>query len=163
MIQINARMAGLAGLAMVIVTAFLMGAGPNTPKKADVDGLQYRGTLLVQMRVSDLDRAVKFYQEILGFEVRLRSDSLQWAELTFGIQGVAVGLGSGSEVKGSGSVSLNIGVKDVDAARTLLEGKGVVFAGDTMVIPDKVKLAEFSDPDGNRIRLAEALGSAKGE
>ncbi len=155
------RSIGVVGF--VVGAAFLVGSGPGTKKNDGADGLQYRGTLLVQMRVSDLDRAVHFYKDVLGFEVRLRSDSLQWAEMTFGIQGVAVGLGAGAEAKGSGSVSLNIGVKDVDAARKLLESKGVVFAGDTMVIPDKVKLAEFSDPDGNRIRLAEALGQPQGE
>ena len=154
---------GIGVLAIAMAAAFLIGSGPNDAPKGDAGALQYRGTLLVQMRVSDLDRAVRFYQEVLGFEVRLRSDSLKWAELTFGIPGVAVGLGMGPEVKGSGSVSLNIGVKDVDAARKLLETKGVVFAGETMVVPDKVKLAEFSDPDGNRIRLAEGLGNAKGE
>jgi hypothetical protein len=35
-----------------------------------------------------------------------------------------------------------------------LESKGVVFTGPTRVIPGKVKLAGFKDPDGYALRLA---------
>jgi hypothetical protein len=42
----------------------------------------------------------------------------------------------------------------VAAARALLEKRGVVFPGPTQVIPGKVALAGFTDPDGNRLRLA---------
>lgn len=156
MSQRNRRIRFLAIAAGAIpIVAALAHSWAETKEAAAV---RFRPSLLVQMRVSDLDRAVRFYQGVLGFELRLRSDTLQWAELTFGIPNVAVGLGAGAEVKGSGSVSLNLGVEDVDLARTALEAKGVVFAGPTMTVPDKVKLAEFSDPDGNRIRLAEGLG-----
>lgn len=41
----------------------------------------------------------------------------------------------------------------VQPARAL-EVAGVVFQGETLVIPGKVKLAGFTDPDGNRLRLA---------
>lgn len=43
---------------------------------------------------------------------------------------------------------------DVVAARRLLESRGVSFNGPTQIIPGKVALAAFSDPDGNRLRLA---------
>jgi len=144
----------LFALALLPALAFVAQSWAGPDGKT---AIRYRPTLLVQMRVADLDRAVRFYQDVLGFEMRLRSDTLQWAELTFGIPGVAVGLGAGTEVKGSGSVSLNLGVEDIDAARSTLEARGVVFAGPTVTVPDKVKLADFSDPDGNRIRLAQSL------
>lgn len=48
---------------------------------------------------------------------------------------------------------LNIGVVHVGAARRVLEAKGVAF-GPTVVIPGKVALAPFADPDGNVLRLA---------
>lgn len=151
------------GLGAVICMAnWAVGRGSETRSPAD-SPLGYRSTLLVQMRVSDLDRAVKFYQDVLDFELRVRRDDLDWAELTFGIPGVAVGLGEGVEVQGSGTVSLNIGVKDVDAARKLLEARGVTFLRDTMTVPEKVKLADFRDPDGNRIRLAESLVPQEGK
>jgi hypothetical protein len=40
-----------------------------------------------------------------------------------------------------------------------VEERGVKFSGPTINIPDKVKLADFTDPDGNRIRLAESLAA----
>ena len=148
----------IGSLGLIAVVALVLASGPDKAKEAAGAGPHYTGTLLIQMRVSNLDRAVSFYKDVLGFEIRLRSDTLKWAELTFGPPDVAIGLGEGAEVKGSGSVSLNIGVEDVDATRKLLETRGVKFTGETVVVPDKVKLAEFSDPDGNRIRLAERLG-----
>ena len=68
-----------------------------------------------------------------------------------------IGLGEGEDAKGSGTTSLNIGVKNVDAARTTLEQRGVKFLRDTITIEGKVKLADFLDLDGNKIRLAQSL------
>jgi hypothetical protein len=44
---------------------------------------------------------------------------------------------------------LTWGVKDIDAARKVLESKKVRFDGPTQEIPGMVKLATFFDPDGN--------------
>jgi hypothetical protein len=50
---------------------------------------------------------------------------------------------------------LNFGVRgDIEKTRALLEKQGVVFTGPTRVIPGKVKLAGFKDPDGYSLRLA---------
>lgn len=61
---------------------------------------------------------------------------------------------------GSGTVSKNIGVVDIEAARKTLEQRGVVFKSETITIPGIVKLADCTDPDGNRIRLAEDLSKS---
>jgi predicted enzyme related to lactoylglutathione lyase len=114
----------------------------------------YTQDLLIQLAVSDLDHALEFYCETLGFELEERADELQWARVGLGIAGVTLGLGQQTNVEGSGSLSLNLGVADIDRARQCLESKGVVFAGPTITIPGVVRLADFADPDGNRIRLA---------
>lgn len=118
--------------------------------------LAYAGSLLIQLRVADLDRAITFYRDVLNFDLVLRNDELQWAKLKPGIPGVTIGLGVGPEVKGSGTTSLNFGVDDIDAARNLLENRGVQFLGPTITIPGVVRLADFNDPDDNKIRLAGA-------
>ena len=51
-------------------------------------------------------------------------------------------------------MSMNFGVKDIEKARATLESRGVEFSGPTITIPGVVMLADFEDPDGNRIRLA---------
>ena len=118
------------------------------------NGVEYRPTLLIQLGVKDLDRAVEFYTNVLGFEVTERRDDLQFVHLSTNVDGLQIGLSQQPEPRGSGSVLLNIGVKDVAAARRSVEARGVVFRRPTVVIPGKVALAEFSDPDGNLLRFA---------
>ena len=65
-----------------------------------------------------------------------------------------IGLNAVPDAKGTGSAILNIGVTDIVAARRVLEGRGVVFRGETQIIPGKVSLAMFADPNGNALRLA---------
>lgn len=129
-------------------------AQPSSKETKTVETVRWQPTLLVQLAVSDLDRSIAFYRDVLGFELESRNDEIQWARIKVGISGVTIGLGVQPEVKGSGSVSLNIGVSDLDGARALLESRGVVFLGDTIRIPGVVVLADFLDPDGNKIRLA---------
>lgn len=116
--------------------------------------VEYRPTLLIQLGVKDLDRAIRFYTDVLGFTLTERRDDLQFAHLDTNVDGLQIGLSQQPEPKGSGSVLLNIGVKDVAAARRALEARGVVFRRPTVVIPGKVALAEFADPDGNLLRFA---------
>ena len=65
-----------------------------------------------------------------------------------------VRLGQSEDVQGSGTMSINLAVADCDAARARLEARGVEFLGPTVNIPGVVRLADFLDPDGNKIRLA---------
>ncbi len=120
------------------------------------NGIVWSDTLLVQLRVADLDRSIAFYTETLGFELELRNDDLKWARVKPGIPGVTIGLGASdaATVKGSGTVSMNFGVNNLDETRAILESKGVQFLGPTIDIPGVVRLADLKDPDGNMIRLA---------
>lgn len=136
----------LCAVAMTIGAVSAVAAGKN-------DKVRWQNTMLVQVRVADLDRAIDFYTNTLGFTLQQRVDELQWARIETGIDNVIIGLGVG-ESAGSGTMSLNFGVGDIESARSLLESRGVVFDGPTLEIPGVVKLADFSDPDGNRIRLA---------
>lgn len=132
---------------------------PSTPDK-----VEYRPTLLVQIRVADLERSVHFYRDLLDMKVVLRNDELRWVKVSHGMEGVTIGIGQGEDVKGSGTVSINLGVNDVDGARRLLEKRGIKFLAPTITVPGVVKLADLLDPDGNKIRLAEAItAESKGE
>ncbi len=124
------------------------------PKSAQTERVRWQPTLLVQLGVEDLDRAIAFYTDTLGFSLQERNDQLRWARIDVGIRGVTIGLGVVDEAGGSGTASFNIGVTDIDHARATLESKGVEFLGPTLRIPGVVELADFHDPDGNMIRLA---------
>lgn len=112
--------------------------------------------LLVQLQVSDLERSLRFYTETLAFRLTERRDDLQFAHVDCGVPGLQLGLaGGGALPPQPGSVALNFSVKgDLERTRGMLEARGVVFTGPTRVIKGKVRLAEFLDPDGYRIRLA---------
>ena len=118
-------------------------------------GIAWGDELLVQIAVSDLDAACRFYGEVLELPLESRTESLKWAKFVLP-RGARLGVGQAERVTGSGTASLNISVKDIDAARALLEQRGVTFAGPTVDIPGVVRLAAFAAPDGNRIRLAGA-------
>jgi predicted enzyme related to lactoylglutathione lyase len=117
-------------------------------------GPHYRPSVVLQLGVSNLDKAIEFYETVLGFKTVERRDDLQFAHVDTNVPGLQIGLSVGSKQSGTGAAIVNISVADVAAARKLLESRGVVFTGPTQIIPGKVALAGFRDPDGNQLRLA---------
>ena len=121
---------------------------------AQTEGLYYRPSVVVQLSVSSLDKSIAFYEQVLGFKTVERRDDLKFAHVETNVAGLQLGLGEGGTLKGTGAVVINFSVVDVVAARQRLEARGVVFTGPTQIIPGKVALAGFRDPDGNQLRLA---------
>ena len=120
-------------------------------------GIEYDGALSVAVNVSDLPRAIEWYRDALGFEVEGRADEVGWAELTTPYPGVTLGLSAGDGAPRVGGITPTFGVRDLDAAREHLEGRGVRFEGDMIEYEGMVRLAAFFDPDGNRLMLAQNL------
>jgi catechol 2,3-dioxygenase-like lactoylglutathione lyase family enzyme len=137
-------------MAVVAAAAIGVTSGQGLPSAK----LEYRPQVTVQLAVSSLDRSVQFYEGILGFKVTERRDDLKFAHVATNVPGLELGINEVAAPAVSRGVVINISVTDVAAGRTALEGKGVKFAGPTAVIPGKVALAEFADPDGHRLRLA---------
>lgn len=116
---------------------------------------------LVWIVVADLQRAVRYYTEIVGLQVDSIDINFGWAELS-GVDGGAV-LGiaqkndqDNMEPGSNGVIALN--VDDLVATKAEMVKKGnVTFIGDIMEIPGHVKLQTCEDIDGNRFQLAEQL------
>lgn len=134
-------------IAAIVLLSVLTVSGQN-------DGPYYRPSVVVQLSVSSLDKSIAFYEQVLGFKTVERRDDLKFAHVETNVPGLQLGLGEGGTQKGTGAVVINFSVVDVVAARKLLESRGVVFTGPTQIIPGKVALAGFRDPDGNQLRLA---------
>ncbi len=117
---------------------------------------EYKGDITLASSVKNLDEAIAWFKEILGFELVFRMDEAEWAEITSPTKDVTIGLGVNQEVDGRGGTTPVFGVKDIAQARAELEGKGVQFDGDTVEIPGMVKLATFFDPDGNTYMFAQS-------
>ncbi|MHC4976960.1 MAG: VOC family protein [Planctomycetota bacterium] len=111
--------------------------------------------LLLETSVHDVEEAIDFYTNTLGFELEIHIPELKWARFVTPA-GVILGTKQVEPDRptGTGSLSLNLTVPDTDAARAILEAKGVEFAGESYTIPNIVRLATFSDPWGNTFKLA---------
>lgn len=116
----------------------------------------YSGNITISVSVSDLDRAIEWYKDVLGLELVYKLDKHGWCEMSSATKGVTIGLGQTEELK-PGSTTPTWGVLDIEAARKHIESKDVRFDGDTYEIEGMVKLCMFYDPDGNSYMLAQSL------
>ncbi len=112
--------------------------------------------IVISVNVSDLERSIAWWGEMLGFEPTYVMKEYGWCELGTSIEGLGLGLGQVEEVK-IGGTTPTFGVSDIDAARGHMEARGVRFDGDTHEIEGQVKLCTFYDPDENPFMLAEVL------
>jgi predicted enzyme related to lactoylglutathione lyase len=115
---------------------------------------------LIPIPVSDVDRAIAFYADGLGFkkdfDVR-PSEGVRIVQLTPEGSGCSVGFGTGLDVYTGepGSIrGLHLVVEDVAEARAELVRRGVEV-GEIHDFGGGVRGAEFSDPDGNGFELQE--------
>jgi catechol 2,3-dioxygenase-like lactoylglutathione lyase family enzyme len=109
--------------------------------------------------VSDMDRAVRFYNETLGLKIAYRAGD-HFCMIDAGA-GFLIGLhppaSNAAKPGTSGSIQIGLDVQEpiqdvVDSLRT----RGVNFHGP--VIDDSaVKLAFFNDPDGNVLYLCQVM------
>ena len=113
----------------------------------------YDKQLVISVNVSDFERSVAWYRDVLGFEVLYKLDQYGWGEVTTPWAGVTIGISQTEEQRAGGTVP-TFGVTDIDEARRHLESLDVRFDGETYAIEGMVKLATFYDPDGNAFMLA---------
>ena len=118
--------------------------------------MQYNGELTCAMGVTDLDRSIAWYQDMLGFTLLYRADGVAWCELVSPVANVTVGLSQNESVPIGGGATLTFGVTDVVAAQAELAAKGVRFDGDIRHIPGLVKLLTLFDPDQNPLMLFQS-------
>lgn len=116
--------------------------------------------LTASMGVTNLDRSIDWYQNVLGFTLLYRADEIGWCELSTGVPGVNVGLSQNESVAQGGGATNVWAVKDILAAKAHLDAHGVRQDGEIQHIPDLVKLITFYDPDGNAMMLSESLQQA---
>lgn len=120
--------------------------------------LGYDGGLTCSLDVANLDAAVAWYQDVLGFKLLYKVDALAWSELSSPVARVNVGLGQVEKKKHEGgNATLVWGVHDIDASRKQLEALKVRFDGPTRTYEGMVKLATFYDLDGNTLMLYQSL------
>ncbi len=121
--------------------------------------LGYDGGLTCALGVKDLDAAIAWYGDVLGFQLKYKMDEVAWCEMSSPVERVNVGLSQVDRASVEGGATMTFGVKDIARSRSSLEEKGVRFDGETMTIPNMVSLATFYDPDGNKLMLYQDLAN----
>lgn len=120
----------------------------------------YDGGLTCSIGVTDLDRSLAWYRDLLGFSLLYRRDDIAWCELATGVERVNVGLSERREAGGPGGATLTFGVADIAAAKAELDSHGVRQDGDVVEIPGLVRLLTFFDPDDNALMFYQDLAEA---
>ncbi len=119
---------------------------------------------LVQVPVSDVDRAKAFYTEKAGFNAdhdHTVSDEIRFVQLTPPGSACSIAIGKGMTKMEPGSLdSLQMVVPDAEAARAELLSRGVEVS-EVDVMPWG-SFVFFSDPDGNSWALQQLPEWSKG-
>ena len=108
--------------------------------------------------VSDFERALHFYTEVLGMPLRFRAETF-WAEVQAG-ESLVIGIHPESETAappgtpGSMQIGLNVNGSLVDLVADL-KTKGVEFTSPIIEDEGVGKFARFRDPDGNALYFWE--------
>jgi predicted enzyme related to lactoylglutathione lyase len=110
-----------------------------------------KGVAAVWVPVDDMDRAVSFYRDALGFE--LRDQQPDWSEIDAG--GLLIGLNGreGTDAHSDGGAVISFTPEgDIEAEVDRLKGQGVQFTGE---ISDYEwgRIAPFKDTEGNDLQI----------
>jgi predicted enzyme related to lactoylglutathione lyase len=107
----------------------------------------------VTFSVSDLERAVAFYENILGL-----SKKYHFAENYAGFDcgGVEIGLfPDGSQAARENAPCVNFLTEDIDESVRILQERGAHFVKEPHDTAWGGRIALFTDPDGNPLQLVQ--------
>jgi predicted enzyme related to lactoylglutathione lyase len=107
----------------------------------------------VTLTVSDLKRAVDFYERVLGLQKKYEFPDYAG----FDCGGVEIGLRTWGELEPprSGEPCISFLVDDLEASHRTLKEKGVSFTQEPQDAVWGSRFAVFEDRDGNRLQLTQ--------
>jgi catechol 2,3-dioxygenase-like lactoylglutathione lyase family enzyme len=109
----------------------------------------------VHLSVSNVDRAVAFYRDVLGIPLLFRVPGQPMAFFDCAGTRLYLGVPESEEYRSRGLVYFT--VADVDEAHEALVGRGVEFLQGPHVVhrteTSQLRMAFFTDPDGNNLAL----------
>ncbi len=113
--------------------------------------IQIKEVAFVFHPVTDVTRACKFYEGLLGLKIGLQVEFApgQWW-IEFDVAGVALAISNA--VPGTPASSLTLEVANLDAALAAVRAAQVALAFDVMEFPP-CRMFAIKDPDGNQINL----------
>ncbi|MGI9117821.1 MAG: glyoxalase superfamily protein [Gaiellales bacterium] len=115
--------------------------------------ISHASVLLVP--VSDQDRALVFYRDVLGFEVFADNQvgpAMRWIHMRLPQGGLDLALADWLDTPAGSIKGLFLDVDDVEAVTAELEGRGLAFSRPIDDTPFG-RFHPFEDPDGNELVL----------
>jgi predicted enzyme related to lactoylglutathione lyase len=112
------------------------------------------GTVILP--VSDQERALEFFRDVLGFETRVDGEFGDGRWLEVAPPGAATSIALQPGEPGVGDTEVSFATDDADADHAALREAGVDVDAEVMRMGDYVPpMFTFRDPDGNRFRVVE--------
>jgi catechol 2,3-dioxygenase-like lactoylglutathione lyase family enzyme len=114
-----------------------------------------RGLAVITVFVSDIDRATRFYKDVLGFE---EGEQMLEPGITLQAGDLTIYLHGGREATERNfllypEISLAMVVASVRASARKLRDNGVVIVSDYEEASEYFASIQFADPDGNLLQL----------
>lgn len=106
--------------------------------------------------VADMDRAVKFYRDVVGLPLKFQSPG--WSEFSTGE--TSLGLHPASDKNPVGSIELGFNVTNLDKFHQEMTARGVQFSMPPTKQDFGGTLAQFIDSEGRRCSVAEQTSDA---
>ena len=117
------------------------------------------GVTTVAVPVTDQDRAVKFYTDVLGMEMRRESEfggGMRWIEVAPAGSTTTIALPPPGSVKPGVDTGIRLTTEDAAADReALLAAHADV--GDLLSFPGAPPMFTLHDPDGNTLYIVEQM------
>lgn len=117
----------------------------------------------IHVSVSDVDRSVAFYRDVLGVPFLFRVPGQPMAFFDCG--GVRLYLGAPESEEFRSNPILYFDVDDISEAHETLRERGVEFRDTPHVVhrteSSELRMAFFTDPDGNNLALMAETSSAE--
>lgn len=118
------------------------------------------GGLTCTLGVTDLEKSIDWYSDILGFTLLYRVDDIGWAELSTPVAKVNLGLSQVEQVQQGGGVTPTFGTDDIEAVKAELDNRGIRQDGPIQEIPNLIRLLTFFDPDDNALMFYQENSNA---
>ena len=106
----------------------------------------------VAIPVTDIPRARRFYEDVLGLKVAEQMMSRKWIEYSVGENTLAIANVSDTWIPSDQGTGAALEVEDFDTAIKQLKDRGVRFAAEPFETPC-CHMAVIQDPDGNKLMI----------
>ncbi len=109
--------------------------------------------------VKDFKKALKFYTEVVGLQLKELNEQHGWAELQ-GEDGARLGIGqchAMNPIQPGQNAVVTFTVEDLEKAKAEMVKKGTICVGDVLEVPGQVKMQSMQDLDGNQFQIVQTL------